>query len=140
MGKGYYLAIEQIIRTGHWITDQVSVVLKKFDITEPQFNVLRILKGQNGSPVTVQDIQIKMVQKSSNVSRIIDKLFTKSLITREECPSNRRKVDIRITQKGEKLLKELNKEVENFHQPMSKNLTETEVETLKELIIKLKGN
>lgn len=136
----YYKAIFQIIKTGHLITDQVNCELKEFDITEPQFNVLRILKGRRGNPITVQDIQSQMIQRTSNVTRLVDKLLAKGLVTRSECPTNRRKMDINITPVGEALLKKLNNKVEQFHLPMTDNLTPAEAETLTKLIIKLKGD
>ncbi len=139
MTQDYLGAIDQIIRTGHWITDMVSVELKEFGISEPQYNVLRILKVRGGEPITVQKIQEKMVQRSSNVTRIIDKLIEKGLVNRTECPSNRRKMDITINKSGETLLSQLNQRVIDFHQPMAKNLTTEEAQTLKHLIIKLKG-
>ncbi len=139
MINSYYEAIIEIIRTGHWITDQVAVELKEFDISEPQFNVLRILKGRKGEPISVQEIQCEMVQRSSNVTRIIDKLLSKGLVERRECSSNRRKMDITITDKGADLLKKLNKKVNDFHKPMINNLTEQEAAQLKNLIRKLKG-
>ena len=135
----YYLAIHQLIQTGHWITDQVGQVLKKHDISEPQFNVLRILKGRNGIAVTVQEIQSEMIQRTSNVTRIIDKLLSKGFVQRKECPTNRRKMDITITKEGLKYLEILDHEVQSFHQPMQKNLTIEEAKTIVKLIKKLKG-
>lgn len=140
MNQDYWSAIDQIVRAGHWITDQVSIELKEFDISEPQYNVLRILKVRNGEPITVQKIQDKMVQRTSNVTRIVDKLLEKGLVNRKECPSNRRKMDITITQKGEDLLGELTQKVVAFHQPMAKNLSTEEAQTLRNLINKLKNN
>ncbi len=134
----YFQAIYQIITTGHWITDQVSKELKVFGMTEPQFNVLRILKGARGKPITVQEIQKNMVQRSSNVTRIIDKLLTKGYVERKECPTNRRKMDITITPLGLEMLKKLDIKVHAFHEPLMDNLTEAELEQLKSLIIKLK--
>ena len=138
--KSYVRAISQIIRTGHWITDMVTHELKEFDISEPQYNVLRILKYRRGQPLTVQEIQDKMVQRSSNVTRLIDKLLDKGLVNRQECATNRRKMDISITQAGLDLLVRLEEKVYDLHQPMAGNLTPSEAETLSELIIKLKGN
>jgi len=141
LSETYLRATLQIIKTGHWITDQVGTVLKEDGITEPQFNVLRILKGRNGSPVTVQEIQKDMVQKSSNVTRIIDKLIEKELVSRKECPSNRRKMDVLITTKGEDFLKLLNIKVSKLHEPLQGNLTEEECVTIETIIKKLtKGN
>ncbi len=136
--KIYYQAIYQIIKTGHWITDNVSLELKEFGISEPQFNVLRILRGQKGNPVTVEEISNHMIQRSSNVTRIIDKLLARDLVIRKECETNRRKMDILITNNGLELLNQLDKKVDQFHQPMFKNLTKEEAETLTALIKKLR--
>lgn len=139
MNNYYFSAIYQIITTGHWITDQVTKELKEFGISEPQFNVLRILKGAKGSPLTVETIQKGMVQKNSNITRLIDKLLTKGLVDRKECAENRRKMDITITKEGSALLEILNKKVHEFHQPMMDKLTQEELNSLSSLIIKLKS-
>ncbi len=99
---------------GHWITNQVSIELKEFEISEPQYNVLKILTGKKGKPNTVQEIQHRMVQRTSNVTRIVDKLIDKGLVNRQECPSNRRKMDITMTGKGKKLLVQLDNKVHAF--------------------------
>ena len=132
-------AAYQIVKTGHWLTDRISHELKEYGITEPQFNVLRILQGRKGQPITVQEIQENMVQRSSNVTRIIDKLLDKGLVERKECPENRRKMDITITYKGSRLLVTLGKKVYQFYGPMASNLTEEEAIALTKLIFKLKG-
>lgn len=135
----YFSAVDQIIKTGHLITDQVSKELKEFKISEPQYNVLKILRSRKRGPITVQEIQCLMVQRTSNVTRIVDKLLDKGLVSRQECPSNRRKMDITITNKGEALLAQLDKKVLGFHQPMMGKLNPEEIKTLTKLIIKLKG-
>ena len=81
-----------------------------------------------------------MVQRSSNVTRIVDKLAIKGLVERTLSFEDRRKMDIIITDKGLELLKKLDKKVEDFHKPMMHNLSSDEAETLKRLIQKLKGN
>ncbi|MBX2870698.1 MAG: MarR family transcriptional regulator [Saprospiraceae bacterium] len=139
MSEPYFTTIHEIITTGHWITDQVALELKEFGVTEPQYNVLRILADTQNSPITAQEILEKMVQRSSNITRIVDKLVAKSLVTRQLCPSNRRKMDISITPIGCALLRTLDEKVESFHQPFMKNLNEAELEQLKHLIIKLKS-
>lgn len=134
-----YDAVYQLIKTGHWITDSVSKELKEFDIYEPQFNVLRILQGSKGTPISVNAILERMIQRSSNVTRIVDKLEAKGLVERTLCGSDRRKMDIIITDEGSKLLLKLNKKVADFHEPMMKNLTNEEFKTLELLIKKFKG-
>jgi DNA-binding MarR family transcriptional regulator len=137
--KMYYETIYEIIRTGHWITDSVSKKLKEFDIYEPQFNVLRILRGAKGKPVSVSTILESMVQRSSNVTRIVDKLEAKDLVERTLSAEDRRKMDIIITKEGLELLKKLDKKVADFHKPMMNNLSDEELDTLKQLIRKIKG-
>ena len=138
MNEKYFQTIYQIITTGHWITDQVSIALKEFQITEPQYNVLRTLRAAKGKPLTVQKILEKMVQRSSNITRIVDKLLKKGYVDRKECPSNRRKMDITITETGLKILIQLDKKVAIFHEPLFHNLNTDELATLRNLIIKLK--
>ena len=139
MNKQYLNAVGHIIKTGHWITDQVNQELKETGISEPQYNVLRILKSRKGQPVTVQEIQEGMVQRTSNVTRIMDKLIEKDLIKRDVCPTNRRKMDNILTETGEKLINQLDKKVYQFHAPMADNLTSDEANILTKLIKKLKG-
>ena len=139
MNKIYFKTILELIKTGHWLTDSVTRELKEYDIYEPQFNVLRILKGAKGEPISVNTILDRMIQRSSNVTRIIDKLESKGLVERTLCSKDRRKMDIIITPKGDELLSVLNKKVEKFHHQMENNLNQKELETLQSLIIKFKG-
>ncbi len=140
MTRDYLQAVHQIIETGHWITDQVSKELREFDSTEPQYNVLRILSERNNKPTTVCEIQNQMVQRSSNVTRIIDRLLSKGLVERKECPANRRKMDITLTKEGKQFLTKLDRKVMTFHSPMSNKLSDQELKQLRNLILKLKGN
>ena len=140
MSAQYFKTIHQIITTGHWVTHQVSLALKEFGITEPQYNVLRALQEAKGEPLTVEEILSKMVQRNSNVTRIVDKLLTKGYVERKECPSNRRKMDITITDLGIKDLRIFEQKVISFHQPMMDNLTEEELHQLNHLIKKLKSH
>ncbi len=137
--NNYFKAIYEIIRTGHWITDSITKELKEYGIYEPQYNVLRILRGAKGNPISVNAILEQMVQRSSNVTRIVDKLETKGLVERKLSVEDRRKMDIIITNDGIQLLKKLDKKVADFHKPMMTNLTAEEADTLKQLIKKLKG-
>ena len=139
MYEKYFQAIYEIITTGHWITDEVTKTLKEYSITEPQYNVLRILRAAKGTPITVGNILEKMVQRNSNITRIVDKLVAKNLTIRTECPTNRRKMDIVITQEGIHILKKLDKKVQAFHKPYFEKLNTEELTTLKNLIKKLKS-
>ena len=85
--------------------------MKPFGVSPEQYNVLRILRGQNGNPITVSSIQDRMLNKMSNASRLVEKLKQKGFVNREECPADRRQVDIVITEKGLSLLTQLQEEI-----------------------------
>jgi len=136
--RSFYLANYEIITTGHWITDRVGQVLKEADATEPQYNVLRILADAKGKPVAVGKILEGMVQRNSNVTRIVDRLLSKGFVERKECPTNRRKMDITLTEEGKVYLKKLDRIVYRFQKPMMDNLTNEELETLRTLVKKFR--
>ncbi len=93
-----------ILKTGYKINDDLSSLFKKFDISLPQFNVLRILRGQKGKPANLSTIQERMIHKMSNTTRLIDKLILKGFVKRNICENNRRKIEIYITNSGLQLL------------------------------------
>ena len=93
--------------TSSWLNARFSQQLKKYDITPQQFNVLKILKGKYPESYCNLDIAERMIDRSSNCTRIADKLKTKKLIVRTENKSDRRAVDIKITEKGLELLAEI---------------------------------
>jgi len=84
------------------INEVVARALKPFEVSAQQFNVLRILRGQNGKPANLSTLNDRMVTKMSNTTRLVDKLILKGFVNRITCPSNRRKVEIRITMKRKK--------------------------------------
>jgi len=137
--KEYLRVVYQLITMGHLITDEVNRAMKEFGMTEPQYNVLKILWAAKGKPLTVQQVQQGMVQQGSNVTRIIDKLQSKSLVERKECLSNRRKMDLTLTKKGAKTLEKLDQQVNRLHYPRVKNLSKRELTQLTKLLIKFKG-
>lgn len=116
----------------------VAEALKPFGISSPQFNVLRILRGQNGKPANLGTIQERMVNKMSNTTRLVDKLIDKQLVERCVCEKNRRKVEIMITQKGLDLLQKIDPVVEATEQNIAKNLDQNEVKQLNDLLEKLR--
>jgi len=127
-----------LMYTTRLIEEKIATVLKEQDITIQQFNVLRILRGQKGTPANLSTIQERMVDRSSNATRLVDKLLKKEFAERRVCPSNRRKVEITITPNGLELLKKLDPIMENNNESILKNLSETELETLNHLLDKLR--
>jgi DNA-binding MarR family transcriptional regulator len=131
-------AFINIIYTGSWLVARTNQLMKPFGITEPQYNVLRILKGQNGKCIPLFEIQERMVQRMSNVSRLIDKLLEKGLVVRSERKDNRRMVDIAITNAGLKLIDDLEAPLEEAFRKMNSNLTKEEARLLAEWLDKLR--
>ena len=140
MSKSYFNAIHSLIISGHQITDAISQQLKDYNIHEPQFNVLRILRGAKGTPLSVNTILERMVQRSSNITRIVDRLLQKQLVERTLSLTDRRKMDIVITPKGLELLIKLDQKVYEFHKPMMKKLKLSELNLLTQLINQLTGD
>ncbi|GAB3571975.1 MarR family winged helix-turn-helix transcriptional regulator [Hymenobacter daeguensis] len=100
----YQKAYINLIYTAGWLELRQAAAFKPFGLTSPQFNILRILRGQHPLPATVALLIDRMLDKTSNASRIVDRLEEKKLVTRTVCPANRRAVDIRITKAGLDLL------------------------------------
>ncbi|WP_395784261.1 MarR family winged helix-turn-helix transcriptional regulator [Aquirufa sp.] len=100
-------AIVNVIFTGNWMMQQQHNLLKPFGLTPQQYNVLRILRGQQNNPMTVLAITERMMDKMSNASRLVDKLLDKKLVLRRECPKDRRAVDVIILPAGLTLLAEI---------------------------------
>lgn len=115
-----------IIYTQNIISENFNEILKPYEISSEQFNVLRILRGQKGNPANMCVIQERMLAKTSNTTRLVDKLLLKGLVTREVCPDNRRKIEVLITTKGLHLLEELEPKVIDHEHFFSNKLTEEE--------------
>jgi DNA-binding MarR family transcriptional regulator len=125
-----------IMYTQNVITDSFNEIIKQYDISGEQYNVLRILRGQKGCPANMCIIQERMLAKTSNTTRLVDKLLLKDLVTRNVCPENRRKIEVLITQKGLDLLIELDPKVKEHEELFAKNLNEEELEQLNTLLEK----
>src|SRR5262245_11033120 len=99
-----------LIYTFNWLDTFHQKHFKKHGITPQQFNVLRILRGQHPDPATIKLLKERMLDKMSDASRIVEKLRVKSLVDRHTCPTDRRNCDVRITEKGLKLLMKIDEE------------------------------
>ena len=84
-----------------------SRLFKPYELSPQQYNVLRILRGQKGESIGLMDIEHRMLDKSSNVSRLVDKLISKDLINRSISSKDRRRIEIVITSRGVSVLKEI---------------------------------
>lgn len=131
--------ILNVLYTQNVIIDRFNEILKPYELSGEQYNVLRILRGQKGNPANMFVIQERMLAKTSNTTRLVDKLLLKKLVTRNVCPENRRKIEVLITPKGLDVLTELDPKVIEHEQFFSKNLNPEELEQLNILLEKYRN-
>lgn len=131
------LAVD-IIYTYGWLMNKQASLFDKYHITANQFNVLRILRGQYPNPATVNLLKERMLDKMSDASRLVERLRVKGLIKREPAKDDRRRVDVSITEKGMKLLSELDKLNESYDSFFC-SITEKEAQRASEILDKLRG-
>ena len=127
-------ALLNILYTANWISSFQNEFFKSYGISPQQFNILRILKGA-GEPVNVQIIKDRMIERSPNATRLMDKLCAKNYIDRLPCDHDRRVVKIEITKEGNALLNTI---PDNFNSHLLKNLNEEEAEQLSNLLDKMR--
>jgi DNA-binding MarR family transcriptional regulator len=131
--------ILNVLYTQNVITENFNEILKPYEISGEQYNVLRILRGQKGNPANMCVIQDRMLAKTSNTTRLVDKLLLKAYVTRKVCPENRRKIEVLITKKGIDLLSTLDPKVSAHEELFSKNLTANEGLQLNQLLEKYRN-
>ena len=127
-----------ILYTSSFIDEHSAPTYKEYGITAAHFNILRILRGQKGKPANLSTIQERMIHRNSNTTRLIDKLIHKQWVTRRICPSNRRKIEVNITDLGLTKLKEIDRQVEQTAKDLFSNLTTTEMGQLNTLLDKVR--
>jgi MarR family 2-MHQ and catechol resistance regulon transcriptional repressor len=148
------MKIEDIIQTNFKSSQQKAIVnlrytsnflgniqnnfMAQYDLTMPQFNILRILRGAK-SALNVNSVKDRMVEKSPNTTRLMDKLIEKGLIERVRCNEDRRVVYVEITKKGLQLLVEIDIKLD-ANSIMDLNLTDQESEILSDLLDKVRAS
>ena len=134
----YDKAAVNILFTGSWLYNINAARFKRYDITPEQFNVLRILRGSHPKKMMLADVTSRMIDKSSNATRLVEKLRQKELVKREICENNRRQVDISITEKGLTVLKKIDNDSEEWLSTL-KNISKAEAAELNRILDKLRG-
>jgi DNA-binding MarR family transcriptional regulator len=125
-----------IIFTCNWLNERIKQILVEADITQQQYNILRILRGSK-QPLSTLQIRDRMLDKMSDTSRIVDRLIKKELVDKTICATDKRLVDISISEKGLNLLQQLdirNSDIDNLLQ----NLTQEEAIQLSGLLDKIR--
>lgn len=129
-------AVINLIYTSNWLQGRQQEFFKRFGITGQQFNILRILKGQFPRSISGTEIKARMLDRNSDISRLLDRLAGKNLITRNTCPSDKRALDVLITEAGIELLKQIGKTQK--HEGVL-SLTEDEAIALSDLLDKARS-
>ncbi len=133
----YHKAVVNLYYTNTIIGQQFFKMLKKHGLAAPQFNVLRILRGQYPKAVSIGTIKERMMDKNSDVSRIVDRLHGKDLVDRNECMEDRRQKDVMISKKGLDLLEKMTS-CEEKQDAILSHLNKKEVTQLNNLLDKIR--
>jgi DNA-binding MarR family transcriptional regulator len=126
-----------IIYSANWINERLKILFDKEDITQQQFNILRILRGA-GEPISTLQIRQRMLDKMSDTSRIVDRLLLKGLVKKSACPTDKRLVDVSITNKGKKTLEKFDA-IHAEMQGICNNLSEADAKEMNKLLDKMRG-
>lgn len=137
--SNYHKMLINLMYTGNWLRDEQMKIFKQHDLLPQHFNVLRIIRGSIPGPIAPKEIKEVLIDKAGDLTRLIDKLEKKELVKRNLCPSNRRKMDISITDKGLQLLEVLNEPMEAFTRKIQQNITEDQAANLSDLLDTLRG-
>ena len=124
------LLVVESMRLGQFMSDEISCALHPYGLSIQQFNVLRILRGCQEKPASLQYITSQMIHKTSNTTRIVDRLLEKKLVNRKSCAENRRMVEINITQVGLKLLTTIDPVIDKKENEVASRLSKKELTTL----------
>lgn len=135
--NAYQKASINLIYTMGWMKDRMKCIFEAEDITPQQFNILRILRGSFPQPLSTLQIRERMLEKMSDTSRIVDRLIAKGLVKKVTCKSDRRLVDVIITDKGKKLLERLDIRQEEIDGILG-NLSEKDANILSDLLDKIR--
>ena len=133
----YNKMIVNLMFTNNWLVSREMELLRPYNLTLSQYNVLRILRGQKGKAATINLIINRMLDRMSNASRIVDRLENKGLVTRKQCKQDKRAVDVLITDKALELLSVLDKKFDEWEKSF-KVISLKEAETLNTILDKIR--
>lgn len=133
----YQKSVLNLIYTFNWMNEKLNKRFEPFDITQQQFNILRILRGA-GHPLSTLQIRQRMLDKMSDTSRIVDRLIKKGCVKKSVCREDRRLVDVQLTDKGKKLLQQMD-ELNAKFDAVFQNLSQEEAGQLNALLDKIRS-
>jgi DNA-binding MarR family transcriptional regulator len=130
-------ATVNILYSAYWLRNSFSTALKEYDLTLEQHNVLRILKGSYPKALCVKEIASRIIEKSSNVPRIIDRLVTKKLVQRGQSKEDKRETLVSLTESGISMIDKARKLIERVTNDII-NINEEEGHLINELLEKIR--
>lgn len=136
--SSFQRAVVNVRYTSNYLAAKQNTFMSQYDLTMPQFNILRILRGAKKA-ITVNTVKERMVEKSPNTTRLMDKLIDKGFIERTRCNEDRRVVYVQITEDGLGILSKIDDSLTedgDFYTPNV--LTEKEADQLSDLLDKLR--
>ena len=133
----YQKARVNIHFTNNYLSEQLLEIIKPLDVSPTQFNVLRILRGQQPAASSIGLLKERMLDKNSDISRVVDRMLTKKLVVRKECKLDRRQKDIQISQLGLDILSKIDAQEKELDKKMQ-HLTLEEVTQLNNLLDKIR--
>lgn len=136
--SNFQKAAINLLFTSGWLRDRMKLIFDREDITAQQFNILRILRGSFPEPLSTLQIRDRMLEKMSDTSRLVDRLVLKGLVKKITSATDRRLVDVLITEKGKKLLGRLDAQQEEMD-AILQQLTDKEAAQLSELLDKMRS-
>lgn len=137
--SSHEMALVNILFTSNWLRDKQKELFYTHDLKSQHFNVLRILKGKHPEASCPGEIKDVMLDKSPDLTRLIDKMIKMGLVDRNVCQVNRRKVDVVITDKGLKTVNEISHKMDGMSSLWDEKLSATEAKQLSDLLDKIRS-
>ena len=131
-------AMVNLLYTHSWLEEKIKRFLEQQNISMPQYNILRILRG-SGVPLSTMQIRERMLDRMSDTSRIIDRMIIKGIVEKKPNENDKRLVDITITSKGLNTLEELDKRNDEL-ESIASSLTADEAKMLNDLLDKMRDD
>ena len=125
-----------IMYTANWLNEKIASILSQEEITQQQYNILRILRGAD-KPLSTLQIRARMLDKMSDTSRIVDRLVAKELVEKNTCPTDKRLVDVTLSKKGFVILEKLD-QLNHHLDSLMKGISEKEANTMNQLLDQLR--
>ena len=125
-----------IMYTANWLNEKIAGILSQEDITQQQYNILRILRGAD-KPLSTLQIRARMLDKMSDTSRIVDRLVAKELVEKNTCPTDKRLVDVVLSKKGFVILEKLD-QLNHHLDSLMKGVSEKEANAMNQLLDQLR--